>query len=186
MVVFAADGVGGKVGDIADDTGTVAEGIHHLGAVIEARDPIAGPCAGSGDRVELQAGDPRDAVDAMNCDVVERAAVFSFLEIPAGPVAVVEGMLTGEGYGLHGANCPGGDRFSDRAHDAEVAEGQLTAHGKILFFGKALDLSQLGERGADRLVANNMFPCCQGGDCQLAAAPVVIADGDCIAVSLLE
>ena len=92
----------------------------------------------------------------MDADVIQRAAVLAGLEIPRGPRARQQRMLALDAHGADLAERAAADNFAQGAKGGGVAAVELQADEQAALRGEALDGGLLGERGAERLVAQHM------------------------------
>ena len=85
------------------------------------------PRAGGDDARRSAAGEPRDQVDRVDGDVVDRPAVLARLEVPRRPLAEHQRVLGGESDGVDVADRAVADEPAHRAEHGRVAQVEQAA-----------------------------------------------------------
>ena len=167
------------VGDIGRHAHAALKLGHELRAVlkIERLDREGVPLARGHGAHKLRAGDIADGVDAMNGDVVDRAAVLARFEIPHRAHAVGERVLAGKVDRVDRAQPPLAHQPPRQIDRGVIAQIEHALHAQALFQRKPFDLVQLELRDAQRLIADHALAGLQRADDAVAANAVIVAHG---------
>ena len=116
-----------------------------------------------------QSGHIGHEIDAVDGEIVDGAALLCGIEHPIRARVEQERMLPCEVDGVHVPDLPGGDQLPETRGIRQLPQGQPETDTERFLLCERLDFGKLRERGAQRLIGDDMAPGTQRVDDPAAA-----------------